>query len=138
MICTDLQQSRDLIELGIDPKTSDMYHSITEDDPDYILTEINNLINWDEIKVYDRAVPAWSIDALAKLLPVYIHTPKGSTYKWRLTVTGINFVLSYINDDHTKHDSLTYFVSNSIVGAYVGIIKWVIKNKIPLNKSHFL
>ncbi len=65
-ICTDVEQSNKLIELGIDVNTADMcYHFI----------EINKTplcIRWE--KVHDdekgNSIPAWSLAALLAILPI--------------------------------------------------------------------
>ena len=64
-ICTDVEQSNKLIELGIDVNTADMcYHFI----------EINKTpicIRWEKVHddEKDNSIPAWSLTALLKLMP---------------------------------------------------------------------
>lgn len=78
MIATSIEQSKKLLELGINPETADMcfdkgVHSIKahlECDP--IITyftkdQYNELV--------DRYVPAWSLNALIELLPEIKGTP---------------------------------------------------------------
>lgn len=66
-ICTSIEQSKKLIELGIDVKTADMCWSI--DIPDlptllaYPFTDCNNLEN---------KIPAWSLTALLSILSTII------------------------------------------------------------------
>lgn len=61
-ICTTVEQSKKLIELGLDIETSDMYWDFQE--TGYILIA-------DELGYYhnDSEIPAWSLAALFELLP---------------------------------------------------------------------
>jgi len=65
-ICTSIEQSKKLIELGIDRKTSDMYYWCGED------LRIGGYKAQDE--EYD--VSAWSLSALLDLMPVYGYYPE--------------------------------------------------------------
>lgn len=71
-IATTIEQSKKLIELGIDVNTADMYYSIIDDtdelSEDNSLLYVNREVDWDEVSVYDRACPAWSLSALMELL----------------------------------------------------------------------
>lgn len=58
-ICTSLEQSKKLIELGVDRKTSDMYYWCGED----------LRIGGYKAQSEDFDVPAWSLSALIKILP---------------------------------------------------------------------
>ena len=70
-IATTISQSRKLVELGLDPKTADMFwkHSASLGNID-----INGKINvsyHDNLFVgkYDGAIPAWSLPGLLELMP---------------------------------------------------------------------
>ena len=67
-ICTSLEQSQKLIELGIDSKTADMYHA---PDANIIVAEpyITKVGDKTFIPAYKGAVPAWSLTALLGLIP---------------------------------------------------------------------
>ena len=72
-ICTSIEQSKKLIELGIDRNTADMcYKCLGEDPYDLIVRpysdwkeEYKVLLKSGDAKVY----PAWSLTALLKLIP---------------------------------------------------------------------
>lgn len=70
-ICTDINQSQKLIELGIDINTADMYHA---PDANVIVAEPYIMKTEDEtlIPAYKGAIPAWSLAALLKLMPPYL------------------------------------------------------------------
>ena len=78
-ICTDIEQSKRLIELGIDVNTSDMWYEIIyrkigreDDDWDEVI-EITELSEYPCIKAkaYTKigGIPAWSLSALLTILP---------------------------------------------------------------------
>lgn len=61
-ICTDIEQSKKLIELGIDANTADMYYMWTGSDWMPCLMEDGDYNNLGYI-------PAWSLSALLELMP---------------------------------------------------------------------
>ena len=56
-ICTSIEQSKKLIELGIDVNTADMYYDVNsygiQDKPEVAIG-----------KVWSKDIPAWSLTAL--------------------------------------------------------------------------
>jgi hypothetical protein len=69
-ICTDIEQSKKLIELGIDVNTADMYHA---PDANVIVAEPYIMKTEDEtlIPAYKGAIPAWSLTALLGLMSTF-------------------------------------------------------------------
>ena len=69
-ICTSIEQSNKLIELGIDVNTADMYHA---PDANVIVAEPYIMKTEDEtiIPAYKGAIPAWSLTALLELMPTF-------------------------------------------------------------------
>jgi len=64
-ICTDIEQSKKLIELGIDPKTADMnWHSLPNIEP---FSRTFPYIH--ENGATEGILPAWSLSALLELMP---------------------------------------------------------------------
>ena len=62
-ICTSIEQSKKLIELGIDINSADMvYHKNLEGT--YNLRVVNNILEYD--------IPAWSLSALLELMPSHL------------------------------------------------------------------
>lgn len=76
-ICTSLEQSQKLIELGIDANTADMVYLrvYIGEERDYILLidsypeEYTEKGDGSLIPVYDEHIPAWSLTALLELIP---------------------------------------------------------------------
>lgn len=67
-ICTSIEQSKKLIELGIDVNTADMFwDTLFAKKPE---AQVDNHHLIDEIDDENR-VPAWSLTALLKLMPKF-------------------------------------------------------------------
>lgn len=64
-ICTSIEQSQKLIELGVDRKSSDMYYWCGSD------LRIGGYRAQDE----ELDIPAWSLSALMNLLPEHVQVP---------------------------------------------------------------
>ena len=69
-ICTSIEQSKKLIELGLDVNTADMFWDLLDgDEPD---EKIPNCC-WDRFDItINEFVPAWSLSALLELNPFQI------------------------------------------------------------------
>ena len=59
-ICTDLEQSKKLVELGIDTSTADMF---------YRDNGIDVKLMWEHLPTIKVTNPAWSLGALLDVLP---------------------------------------------------------------------
>ena len=70
-ICTSLEQSKKLLELGIDITTADMYYSFDYNIEEY--EEDAQIIPQSELEqhfsLFPEDVPAWSLSALMELIP---------------------------------------------------------------------
>ena len=64
-ICTSIEQSQKLIELGIDRNTADMLWTY-----DFTVNDINGLnVISENLKPEEKDIPAWSLSALLGLMP---------------------------------------------------------------------
>ena len=75
-ICTSIEQSKKLIELGIDARTADMYYF----DDHYNLVSLKTDFSYENYLLYNRTefdyIPAWSLTALFGVLPkIGAHEP---------------------------------------------------------------
>lgn len=61
MVATTLEQSKKLVELGIDPNTADMYY--------WCKDEYDLRIGSYKARDEDLDIPAWSVSALLELMP---------------------------------------------------------------------
>ena len=111
-ICTSIDQSKKLIELGIDVNTADMYYQKVLPKSDKIehIPKVGNpleSLEWynkgythfgkEPLKLEEHCVPAWSLSALLELIPCTSSLEKDGTYfiEWSdLSSDGIDFTTS--------------------------------------------
>ena len=60
-VCTDREQSKRLLELGLNPETADMYYGYLREKPE--------LLPHRDVEVKALCLPAWSLGALLELMP---------------------------------------------------------------------
>ena len=125
-ICTSLEQSQKLIELGIDIKTADMDYIPFTNNPQ----EYDCIINvWNNEHEKDW-IPAWSLTALIELMPYHIienniryafkqykgYNSQGETYRFEYVS---NFGITLYE---------TYYLNN-LVDAAFEMVCWLKENK---------
>lgn len=74
-LCTSIEQSQKLIDLGIDINTADMLWTY-----DFVVDDINGLnVISEHFKPEENDVPAWSLDALLNIIErtALFKTPQG-------------------------------------------------------------
>lgn len=102
-ICTSIEQSKKLMELGIDTSTADMYIDMNHE-PIYIgVLPTNGDIDYESMNKHNL-IPAWSLNALLELLelPTLLKDSigKGKT-GWMVThydVNGMRYDSNYFNN----------------------------------------
>jgi len=82
-ICTSLEQSKKLLELGIDVNTADMYYTtfygkVDKDLP--LPKEVYDILKYPINE--DKIIHAWSLSALLGLMPKHIKQEDGRVYKF--------------------------------------------------------
>lgn len=106
-IATSIEQSKKLIELGVDVNTADMDYIPFANDPKNYDCVINLWNNEHE----DDWIPAWSLSALLKLIP-------------------ITCILSISNGHYriVSNETNTFFHSNPLDAVYE-MVYWLKENK---------
>ena len=99
-ICTTIEQSKKLIELGIDVNTADMFWDMAE--PDKRRKPLVGPIS-DYYDMEDWAVPAWSLTALSNFILPYIMDNDGNNYRINISMDGLNRWIAYYKDDLSIH-----------------------------------
>jgi len=97
-ICTSIEQSQKLIELGIDVNTADMDYIQFANDPKVYDCAINIYNNEHE----DNWIPAWSLSALLELIPPYLgEFSEGIDFEFSKSMNGKWYSARYfhLNDD---------------------------------------
>lgn len=127
-ICTSIEQSKKLIELGIDVSTADMYWWYNGQKY-YAETKEHNDFQKSDI-------PAWSLSALLKLMPKHISREdkihyEGQTFipsfRWEISPTAI-----YYTDGNDIMDrvSFGYGENNTeLIDAVFKMVCWLKENK---------
>lgn len=102
MVTTTIEQSKKLVELGLKPETADMYwmHVQGKDiNKDFWKVEIIQLW-WKPYKgIKDNYIPAWSLGALLRLLPIMLK----NYWRWILTRHNGGYSCTYVNAGKTFH-----------------------------------
>ena len=113
-ICTNIKQSKKLVELGLDVNTADMCWSTANPGLEVLLafpfTDADN--------TYGDKIPAWSLSALLELLPIV----NESTYTMRGTLDGGAII---------SHEELTCVVSqeDNPLDAVFEMVCWLLESR---------
>ena len=122
-ICTSLEQSKRLIELGIDVNSADMvYHKNLNGT--YNLRVVNNILEYD--------IPAWSLSALLELMPSYLFEfERGIDLNLYPSINRKVWLCSYMPNviENTKTDKFKQIThADSLVDAAFDMIVWLKEN----------
>lgn len=96
-ICTSIEQSKKLIELGLDVKTADMFwDTLLAKKPE---AQVNNHYLIDEYDDEHR-VPAWSLSALLGMIPKnYLIEANKKTTRTLYNITSISGEVTHYHQD---------------------------------------
>ena len=126
-ICTSIEQSKKLVELGLDVNTADMFWDLLDgDEPD---EKIPNCC-WDRFDItINEFVPAWSLSALLELNPFQIieNNNRFTFYQVKgLNKQGETYRFGY----KTNNNSFLFETSwhNDVIDATFEIICWLKEN----------
>ena len=128
-ICTDLIQSKKLIELGVDVNTADMWYqhigySITDgkEKPKYFPMVIRDNISNEDI-------PAWSLVALEKLMPFQLieNNNRYGFYQVKgFNKQGETYRFGYKSNDNSFLFETSW--SNNLIDAAFEMVCWLKEN----------
>jgi len=120
MIATNIKQSKTLVELGLNPKRADMLW-VEDFDHNYDLEVRVNIVesyNPDNLKM----IPAWSLNALLEIIPIWIDDCNFSTYP----VLKDKWICKYFNSE-TKNYKKVVEGRTPVEAAY-NIVLWLLEN----------
>lgn len=122
-ICTSIEQSKRLIELGIDVNSADMvYHK--ELNGTYNLRVVDNVLKYD--------IPAWSLSALLELMPSYLFEfERGIDLNLYPSINRKVWLCSYMPNvvENMKTDKFKQVThADSLVDAVYDMIIWLKEN----------
>lgn len=112
---TTIEQSRKLIELGIDVDTADMYYPYYLEFDKYPSTP---LALDDELKNYQligEDIPCWSTEALLKLLPREINRTDNYILDDILVYPNKGYCISYRNLSNYENKEQIMYVSDTLL-----------------------
>ena len=113
MVCTSIEQSKKLLELGIDITTADMWWNIG----------IGGYSGPSCVSVSDVDIPAWSLSALLELIPESINDYTNNFSQLEITKKSISYVYA---DGRLR---IGYLKSNLLDAAFE-IVCWLLTNKL--------
>lgn len=131
-VCTSIEQSQRLLELGLKPETADMKHFFDDKD-DYPFFHHWEYFpyGWDEESLVDSEnIPAWSLHRLIELLPQDIHLDDYADTHYWLVIDPLKVI--YKN----SHSSWIYQCDEGcLYDKLINTIEWTIKNN-HFNKEY--
>lgn len=129
MNCTTIDQSRKLVELGLDPDTADMcwtnhcYGRIRSSmrSANMTIDEYKKLLErFADSNSSDSYYPCWSLDALLEVMPVEF------TLSREVIKGEVKHRLSYLFEDEPCETG--FFEGDTYVDACVNGLMWLLKN----------
>lgn len=117
MIATTLEQSKHLLELGLDPKTADMCFEMYKGNWTLNVGKKSAQVN------RGLAIPAWSVDAMQKLLTSRIIIDN-RYYDFDWTKTEKTYIYVYANSLEYRHE----ITANENSNAAYGMLCWLLEN----------
>ena len=131
-ICTTIEQSKKLIELGVNVNTADMYYEEVCNLPkaivgNYILH--NQCMEDKDYKKLSHPVlsPAWSLAALSEFILPYIGDDDGNNYKFYLSKDDIDRWIAYY-----KSDDVSIYIceeSDNMIDVILEMVCWLKKEE---------
>lgn len=138
---TSIEQSKKLIELGLNPETADMYwHSnLDTTDREYLINELGEEesfdieLNEEHYSIGEYDIPCWSSSSLLNLMPAYlfefergidlmIYPSLNKSKRWQV---------SYLSEDLRPENKDRYkkvIHGDTLVDAAFGMICWLLEN----------
>ena len=118
-ICTDINQSKKLLELGIDVKTADMYWWATS--KRYYVEAMDD----GDFNEWEGHIPAWSLSALLDVLKSEIDGEEGETYQLNIEKDGTWWNVWY----KERYDEANPIETESTEDLVDACVKMIIKLK---------
>ena len=122
---TTLEQSKKLLELGLNPKTADMFYCYGMDVTATWDYDKEPTINGEELHMDVCDIPCWSLGALLNAMPVHIIIDE--VYSWNITSGYDGVIIDYENASHD--DILKVTAGKNLVEAAINMITWLLENK---------
>ena len=115
-ICTDINQSRRLLELGLKKETADMCYLLEWETGAFTLCPVG----WNNFHRTTADIPAWSLHRILSLLPRSIRTDRNY---YDIVIVQNEFIR--LADD--LGDTYKYFDKEELYEGMLDCIEWLIK-----------
>lgn len=131
-ICTSLDQSKKLMELGLDTNTADMFYAevLGKDGPGSAPCHVISTWGYDkfgDMKEYEnkfvKFVPAWSLSVLMGLMPITIQV-NGIPFSLGSEISQEGYSFGYDYDQ-----GKLVFTKDLPIDAAVEMIGWLLENR---------
>lgn len=121
-ICTSIEQSKKLIELGLDVNTADMFwDTLFAKKPEAHIDNHHLIDEYDD----EYRFPAWSLTALLDLMPkIHGERPKLDTGR----IQTEKYYVEYPYHESTKDDWYSTKLCDSAVDAAFEMVVWLFEN----------
>lgn len=130
-ICTTIEQSQKLIELGIDVETADMHYHTNSMYEEYPCNEIVYIACLSKPEKYNKYdIPAWSLAALLDILPNdEVTTTTVTRGGWVWTSESAKYLDIWLADYETeKHDNDFTLSEDTPLDAAFEMVVWLKEN----------
>ena len=123
-ICTSYEQSKSLLELGMDPNTADMKYDPRWDIP-VIISEYDydNHLNYDP-EFENTDIPAWSLTALLALMPKIKFFKDEDAYEPCISRYGDKYICHYNCSGADEH----WYIEDNPIDAAYNMVCWLKEN----------
>ena len=127
MLYTSIEQSKKLLELGLNPETADMFwqSNLNSSDRQYLLDmgeeEYFDIeMNFEHCDIGDYDIPAWSVDALLQLI-----LPSKSSKTFHLLLEDSSYCIAYNDSSNGEYEE---FVGATAVEAAFYTVCYLLEN----------
>lgn len=139
---TSIKQSKKLVELGLDPKTADMYYQAVLpkfSDKFHHVPEVGNPLHsleWynkgyttsgkKSLSLDEYCIPCWSVGALFTVMPNILSKRSGITHVPTInkSITGNKYFVEYLG----SYPNIPINVTSNIITAVYNTVIWLLNN----------
>jgi len=123
-VCTSYEQSKSLLELGLDPNTADMKYDPRWDIP-VIISEYDYDSHLNYNPEYENTdIPAWSLTALLALMPKIKFFKDEDAYEPCISRYGDKYICHYNCSGADEH----WYIEDNPIDAAYNMVCWLKEN----------
>lgn len=133
-----IEQSKKLVEAGLEPKTADMHYcfedgeigmyDIDEITREHCILDVKGEYGYDDEYMKKHMIPCWSLGALIGLLPKMIETKKPKNLYFPEILPASNCVAYIALNENKEYVFLKSIADSTLLSNVVEMICWLLKN----------